>query len=181
MILDLILAGTRRTGEGPVPPLAEDLAAGAPEAVRISPAAWQAVLESGLLAAVRASGERVVSGERLLRIDRIRDHPRAEYSRLYAKGRTLYEHCMIEPSHACVIGFFDHELGKSRNAERVVFDLLGWIAECRDAMREAFAGEGDDALRIQHSEVMMDHAVSYLFGLSREAANRLADGKVPLD
>lgn len=135
-----------------------------------------AVLTSSLLGSVTASGER---GPRL---DRIREPNPAEYARLISKGRILYEHCMTEVSHACVVGFMHHELRKSRKAERVILDLLGWMVEQRLDIADLVDDEGEEALRrCAHTDYMIDQGVSFLHGLDRAAAAALAEDKEPLD
>jgi hypothetical protein len=105
--------------------------------------------------------------------------PAAERNRLLAKGRQLYEHCMTELSASCVIGFFHHELQKRREAAGVVGELLGELVQERRRLCELPEDE-DDATRSAWTDVMIDHGVSYLFGLSREVADALAWAKEPL-
>jgi len=144
----------------------------------------QPFLASALLALVcEQGGNRTLpfDGHVVRRIERIREPSQAEYARLISKGRLLYEHCMAEVSHACMVGFMDHELTKCPTAERVVLDLLGWMF----LQRQEFAGlepeEGEGALlRVAHADYMLDHGVSYLHGLTRTQADRLAADKEPL-
>lgn len=105
--------------------------------------------------------------------------PAAERTRLLAKGRQLYEHCMTELSASCVIGFFHHELQKRREAAGVVCELLRELVHERRRLCETPKDE-DDATRSAWTDVMIDHGVSYLFGLSREVADALAWAKEPL-
>ena len=135
-----------------------------------------AVLTSGLMESTAASGDR---GRR---VERIRETNRAEYARLISKGRLLYEHCMTEVSHACVVGFMHHELTKSRDAERVILDLLGWMVEQRFEIADLADEEGEEALRrCAHTDYMIDQGVSFLHGLDRATAAELAADKEPLD
>lgn len=103
----------------------------------------------------------------------------AEWNRLLAKGRQLYEHCMVELSGACMIGFFHHELQKSRTAERVVGELIRELVQER-LRTLAEPQDEDDRVRAAWTEVMIDHGVSYLFGLTRATADALARGKEPV-
>jgi hypothetical protein len=149
-------------------------AKGAPLGVETSQ--LHAVLTSSLLESVAASGER---GPRL---ERIREPNRAEYARLISKGRLLYEHCMTEVSNACVVGFMHHELTKTRKAERVILDLLGWMVAQRFDISELVDDEGDEALRrCAHTDYMIDQGVSFLHGLDRAAASALAADREPID
>ena len=116
------------------------------------------------------------------RLERIREPSRAEYARLISKGRLLYEHCMTEVSNACIVGFMHHELTKSRKAERVILDLLGWMVAQRFDISELVDEEGDEALRrCAHTDYMIDQGVSFLHGLDRAAASALAADKEPID
>ncbi|MAG56667.1 MAG: hypothetical protein CMJ83_10290 [Planctomycetes bacterium] len=141
----------------------------------------QAVLVSGLFEAVQG-GERVIDGREVSRFDEIRSPNAAEYARLISKGRILYEHCMTEVSHMCVIGFMDHELKKSRSSERIVLDLVGWMLEQRLEFEALAADEGQEALRrCVHTDYIVDYGVSFLHGLDREGARYLAESKEPDD
>ncbi len=132
-----------------------------------------AVLSSGLLEAA-AAGER-----RCRRLEAIRRPNAAEYARLISKGRVLYEHCMAELSHVCVIGFMHHELTKSRRAEQVILDLLGGMV--MEQVESEERGDDDAESRRAHTDYILDHGVSFLHGCSREEASRLAEDKEPLD
>lgn len=141
-----------------------------------------AVAVSALLAHLLENPERAWNGKSLRRLEAIRQPNPAEYARLISKGRILYEHCMTEVSHACVVGFMDHELKKSRTAERVILDLLGWMIEQRLDLIDLEDSEGEAALRrCAHTDYMIDLGVSLLHGLSRDEAAELAEDKEPID
>ena len=133
----------------------------------------QAVLASALFVESAAGARWVPS------LQRIKRPNAAENARLISKGRILYEHCMAELSHACVIGFMHHELTKSRSAEGIVLDLLGWMVEQR-LEGDVMTGEAAD-LRRAHTDYMLDQGVSLLHGCDRATAARLAADKEPLD
>jgi len=142
----------------------------------------QCVLLSGLFKTVRSRGGREIDDGKPVRLEEIREPPAAEYARLISKGRLLFEHCMTEVSHSCVIGFIDHELKKTRSSERVIVDLMGWMISERMALSALAAEEGEAAMRrCAHADYMIDHAVSLLHGLDRSAAQELAAEKEPLD
>ena len=141
-----------------------------------------AFVTSRLLEELLDTDGRSIEGVAISRLERIREPNPAEYARLISKGRILYEHCMTEVSHACVIGFMHHELRKSRASERVILDLLGWMIQQRLELEELADSEGDEAARrCAHTDYMIDQGVSFLHGLSREQAVTLADEKEPLD
>ena len=180
MIVDAILQATR----GSTPrQQSTSLASALHQAVlrpALDPDQWRAFLDSALIEQVIEADSRDVLGTRLPRLDDLSNYPQAEYGRLFSKGQTLYEHCMVEESHACVIGFFDHELTKSRRAEQVVLDLLGWMKRFLD-LHSSEPLDASVRRRIQHTEIMLDHGVAYLYGLNRAQATRLSEHKEPLD
>jgi hypothetical protein len=179
MILDAILRAARGSPSTDSDRLLASIVKQAAQKPRLDPDQWQVFLESGLVRAVIKIGAREVLGQQIPTWQAIQDYEPGEYGRLFSKGQTLYEHCMVEESHACVIGFFDHELQKSRRAERVVLDLLGWMKRFRDLHQsESHAG---GFRRRMHTDVMLDHGVSYLYGLDRESATRLAEDKEPTE
>jgi hypothetical protein len=123
------------------------------------------------LAGAEGRGREVLDGVPVPRLTALEPLTPAEYARLISKGRLLYEHCMVEVSHACVMGFMDHELKKTKAARRVVLDLAGWML----TQRHALADLGEDvAARLAHTEYMIDLAVSLVHGLTRAEAQRLA-------
>ena len=155
-------------------------AVGAPLSIEASQ--FHAVATSALFEHLVESGERSWDGVEIGLVQRIRKPSPAEYARLISKGRILYEHCMTEVSHACVVGFMHHELKKSRAAEQVIYDLLGWMIKQRLALVEIEKTEGEEALRRgAHTDFMLDQGVSFLHGLGRAAAAELAEDKEPLD
>lgn len=127
---------------------------------------------------VRELGE--LDGEPLPRLEAIREPSPAEYARLIGKGRLLYEHCMAEISHHCVMGFMDHELTKSRDAERVILELLGWMVEQRIELEPQGDGDAEEvSARVAHTDYMIDLGVGLLHGLSRKQAQDLALAREP--
>jgi hypothetical protein len=141
-----------------------------------------AVLLSGLVQRVAKAGQRLVNGREIPHLSSIQRPNPAEYARLISKGRLLYEHCMTEVSHWCIVGFMEHELKKSRTAERVVLDLLGWMVEQRVELDGLAEVEGEEAVRrCAHTDYMIDHGVSFLHGFDRDEAAHLAADKEPDD
>jgi len=180
MIVDAIL----KAGIGPTPGAERaGLAYALHQAVvhpAMDPDQWRVFLDSALVEEILKTGRREVLGTQLRHLESFSTYSEAEYGRLFTKGQTLYEHCMVEESHACVIGFFDHELAKSRRAEQVVLDLLGWMKRFLD-LHQSEPEDKSVRRRIQHTEVMLDHGVAYLYGLNRAQATRLSEHKEPLD
>ena len=120
--------------------------------------------------------KREAFGRTIPTIQQFREHRDAEASRLFVKGVTLFEHCLEEHSFACMMGFFEHELTKSRGAERLIVRLMGFMESARREMTDpSRASEYDFAA------VMIDLGFSYLHGLSRSEALELVDHLIPLD
>ena len=103
-------------------------------------------------------------------------HPSpAESSRLLAKARVLFEHCLDRDSSVCVIGFFEHSLPASRPLTGVVAEAIDWMV---GETCEMAAGAGDEGQeerpRLRLAREMIDVGISLLHGLHVEEAFRLA-------
>jgi hypothetical protein len=155
----------------------QDLAAAEAAALRAPPpwpapgGALLAIATSSLAAHVRAGGDRP---PRRLRLEGL---PAAEETRLLAKALTLHDHCLAQGSAACMVGFFRHELRKSRGALGVMLQVLDHLEQARIRL-----GEDPDPLAPEHAawtEVMLDHGVSAFHEVPREQADRWAAAREP--
>ena len=80
----------------------------------------------------------------------------ASYARLIQKGRNLFDHCIDQRSSACVVGFMEHELGKSWSAATVVIELLDLIQRKRRALGETDQEPDEDDAQEERMETCDD-------------------------
>lgn len=142
-----------------------------------APSVWP-FLSSVLVQEISASedGRHLSDGTTLPRVLSILRPGKGEAGRLRAKGQMLIDHCLAERSTVCVEGFFRHEIQKSLSFRAVLVELLGFLTERRFEVPAV----GLDVLSAQDRvlvDEMLELGVTTFYGLSVEAARRLATAK----